>query len=251
VFAQTTAILLAVWSAIAAADEGSEMSLFLERIQAAYGGPTAVAQLESYRAEGTVQRAAGGAGIFVRDHRAPDTMKVEIGYPDRSELRLVVGGEVWRGTRAGVTKVEGPLRVAVIYQLLRSELPGVLLRNRDRLKDQGAVEHQGGSHRLLALRWSDEIEMRYWVDEDSSRVTHVESTLDLGAGQAVFATAYGDYREIDGVLFPFSETNYASGRHVADTRIDRLILDPEELRPIVPPEDSGVSEEPRGGPASL
>jgi hypothetical protein len=93
--------------------------------------------------------------------------------------------------------------------------------------------------------------MRYWVDEDSSRVTHVESTLDLGAGQAVFATAYGDYREIDGVLFPFSETNYASGRHVADTRIDRLILDPEELRPIVPPEDSGVSEEPRGGLASL
>jgi hypothetical protein len=229
----------------------ADLADLLNTITAAYGGSDAVSRLESYRAEGSVHRAAGSSGVFIRDYRAPDRMKVEIGYPDRSELRVVIGNRAWRGSRSGIEPVEGPMRTAMWYQLLRSELPGVLMRNHDRLEDRGIVEHEGGSHRLLVLRWSEGIEMRYWVEDGSNRVTHVESTLSVGPGQAVFATAFADFREIDGVLFPFTEKNYASGRHVAETRIERLILDPEGLPPIDPPEDVGAAPDPNGSPTGL
>jgi hypothetical protein len=241
-------VLAAVFTTFAGGAGAIDLADLLEAMTAAYGGPEAVVRLESYRAEGTVHRAAGGSGVFIRDYRAPDRLKVEIGYPDRSELRVVVGDQAWRGSRTGVAPVSGSQRNAMLYQLLRAELPGVMIRNRDRLEDRGIVEHEEGSHRLLRLRWSEDVEMRYWVEVGGNRVTHVESTLSVGPGQAVFATAFGDFREIDGVLFPFTEENYASGRRVAETRIERLILDPEEQVPIVPPDDPSAKPDTQGAP---
>lgn len=213
-----------------------EFDSVLSSIEAAYGGAEAVKRLDSYRLEGRVERVQGDSGAVTRDYLAPDRMRVEIAYPDRTEVRLVVGNDVWRKTRGDVTKVTGPMRTAVLYQLLRSGLPGVLLRNQDLLEDRGVVEHEGGSHRLLALRWSDELEMRYWVDAGTHQVTHVESTLQIGSRNMVFATEFHDFRSVVGVLFPFREKNYASGRHVADTTVETVKLGLDEPGPFeLPP----------------
>jgi hypothetical protein len=213
---------------VCGAVESAEFSELLDKVEAAYGGAKAVLRLETFRLEGeTTSLATDVRGKMTRDYQAPDRMKVDIEYPDRTEVRLVIGDEVWRGARTGVRKAEGPAVAAAQYQLLRCNPPGVLRRYRDRLEDGGLHEHDNGSHRLLVLRWSDTVTMKYWVETATSRVTHVESVLRHGEGKMVFATEYLDFRESDGVLFPFQEKNYASGRHVANTRVERLILEPE------------------------
>jgi hypothetical protein len=208
--------------------EAADLSDILDKIEVAYGGAEAVSRLETFRLEGeTTNLTRDVRGKMTRDYQAPDRMKVDIEYPDRTEVRLVIGDEVWRGARTGVRKAEGPAVAAAQYQLLRCNPPGVLLRFRDRLEDGGVVEHEGGRHRLIELRWSEAVTMKYWVEIATSRVTHVESVLRHGESKMVFATEYLDFRASDGVLFPFQEKNYASGRHVANTRIERLILEPE------------------------
>ena len=101
-------------------------------------------------------------------------------------------------------------------------------------------EIEEGSHHLLALKWSEDLEMRYWVDVDTYRVTHVEGTLSMGSRQTLFATEFHDFQSVDGVLFSFLEKIYASGRHVADTRVERLILEPEDIGPFEPPPNPNV-----------
>lgn len=228
-------LLMAV-AVVATPGWAGELDEVLAGIVAAYGGTEAVQRLDSYRIEGTTRsQMLGATGTLAREYRSPDRLKVVIDYPQKSEVRILDGDHAWRGAKTGVRPVEGPMRAAMDYQLLRSELPGVLLRNRERLTDGGLVEHEGGTHRMIILKWSDAVEMRYWVEDGSSRITHVESTLTMGGRKVVFATAYEDFRNVDGVLFPFRETNYASGRHVADTVVERLITDPDELGPFMPP----------------
>lgn len=213
----------------------NELDGLLSSIEATYGGGDAVQNLDSYRLEGRVDRVAGDSGQVIRDLLAPDRMKVGIIYPDRTEVRLVVGDAAWHFGRSGGAKVRGSLRAAMAYQLLRSSVPGVLLRNRERLEDRGLVEHEGGSHRLLALRWSDDLEMRYWVEVGTHRVTHVEGTLQIGSRDTVFATEYHDFRLVEGALFPFREKNYASGRHVADTIAETVTVGIDDPGPFEPP----------------
>jgi hypothetical protein len=212
-----------------------ELDRVLSSIEAAYGGAEAVKRLDSYRLEGRVDRIAGDSGQVIRDYLAPDRMKVGIVYPDRTEVRLVVGDEAWHFGRSGGAKVRGSFRAAMVYQLLRSSVPGVLLRNRDRLEDRGLVEHAGGAHRMLAIRWSEDLEMRYWVEVGTNRVTHVEGTLRMGSRDTVFATEYRDFRTVEGALFPFREKNYASGRHVADTITDTVTVGISDPGPFEPP----------------
>lgn len=226
---------LVVAGALAAPVGAADLGELLFKVEAAYGGAGAVAAMSSYHAEGVTRSAMGGGeGRIARDYQAPDRLKVVIDYADRSELRLINGEAAWRGDRAGVRAVEGPMRASMEYQLLRSDLPGALLRYRDRLEDGGVVEHEGGSHQLLVLRWSSLVEMKYWVDSASFLVTHVESAVNMGAHSVVFATALDDFRKVDGGLFPFKETNYASGQHVADTQLEKVELAPATLGPFTP-----------------
>jgi hypothetical protein len=194
-------------------------------VETAYGGPAAVARLRSYRVEGeTSSLMRGAVGKVTREYRAPDRLRVEIAYPDRTEVRVVTREGVWRGDASGVREVEGPMREAVLFQLLRSDLPGMLLRFRDRLEDGGVMQHENNAHRLVVLPWSQSLTMRFSVHAESSRITLAEGVIETGGRRLVFATSFSDFRRVGGVLFPFAEQNFANGRHVASTRIDRLVL---------------------------
>jgi hypothetical protein len=41
-----------------------------------------------------------------------------------------------------------------------------------------------------------------------------------------FRTTFADYREVNGVLFPFHEENYASGRHTGTTSVTKIVVNP-------------------------
>ena len=123
---------------------------------------------------------------------------------------------------------------SMLYHHLRSDLPGVLLRNRDRLVDRGQLEREGAVFRVLDLPWSDTLTMRYWIDPSSHRVIRAAGTLNAGPMVLEFATEYGDFRKVEGVLFPFIEANFASGNRVATTTVEKVVFDPADLGPFHP-----------------
>lgn len=238
-----TVVLVGVLALYGCGGPTAEVDLF-SRIESAYGGPEAVAKMDAYRVVGRLTKMMGqGEGRIVRDYRAPAGLRVAISYPTHNELRILDGPVGWRGDGPEMRPAEGPLYDSMMYHLLRSDLPGALLRNRDRVVDQGQQEREGATYQVLAMAWSETLDMKYWVDPSSARVIRAEGVLKAGPMVLDFAAEYGDFRVIDGVLVPFLEANFASGNRVATTTVESVVFSPVDLGPFAPPKPLVVPEE--------
>lgn len=221
--------------------EGDDL---LARVETAYGGPAAVAKMDAYRVVGRLTKMMGGGeGRIVRDYRAPAALRVAISYPTHDELRILDGPVGWRGDGPDMRPAEGPLYDSMMYHLLRSDLPGALLRNRDRIVGLGEQEREGAIYQVLVMPWSETLEMKYWVDPSSARVIRAEGVLKAGPMILDFAAEYGDFRVVDGVLVPFLEANFASGNRVATTTIESVVFSPDDLGPFAPARPLVVPDE--------
>jgi hypothetical protein len=209
---------------------------YIDRIVRAYGGPEALEKMTAYRVVAATDALLRGSikGTVVRDVRAPASLRVTIEYPDGPEVRILDGARGWRGTGGDLAPAEGMLLESMVYQLLRSDLPGSLARYEDRLVDGGLSQGEdGAAYRVLVLPVTDTLEVRYWIDAASLRVTRVTGTIRAGDMTIAFATEYADFRQVDGVWVPFREINYAGGRKVAETTVRTIVWAPEDLGPFV------------------
>jgi hypothetical protein len=176
----------------------------------------------------------GRAGTVVKEFLAPDRLRVEIVYPDRTEVRILDGKKGWRGSDRQLQRVDGPPLLATVYQALRSNPPWILGHYRELLTDHGTLARDNRQYRGIGLPWSGDLDLIYWVDEANLHVVRVEASLTMGSARTVFATAYDDFRPIEGVLWPFAEENFAGGRHTGSTRVTAVTFDPPEFRPFDP-----------------
>jgi len=205
------------------------------RVVEAYGGPAAVEKYAAYRVLARVQALLRGTrGKVVREFRAPDQLRVEITYPGTTEVRILNGPRGWRGDAGVLRRVTGLPRLAMEYQILRSAVPWVFTRYRELLEDRGWRRSGGRSWRLVGLPWSMSLDLTYWVDGETLLVLRVEGLLRATGRTSVFATQYADFRPVDGVMFPFLEQNYASGRRTGATTVTSVAFHPPDLGPFDP-----------------
>lgn len=225
--------LLLVGSGVAE-EQANKSAALVDSVILAYGGAAAVAKMRAFRVEGDVQaHIRGGTGTVRRDVLAPDRLRVTIVYPDRTEVRILAGERGWRGTDRQQQRVHGLPHLAMVYQLIRSTAPWSLLHYRSRLTDGGVRTEGGIRYLVLHLDRGQGLEMDFWIEDASRRVTRIEGTLSAGAMTLPFATRYSDFRSVDGVLFPHAEENFASGRHAGSTTIRSVRFSEEHLGPFV------------------
>jgi len=207
----------------------------------AYGGLEALSQLSVIKQTGIVHskfRQSGDTWELQRTFGAPQRLRVEIAYPSgEKEVRLLVGT---LGFRNG-EPVTGPPRDAMLIQAGRLALPLLLHQHASGLIDRGEVQRDGQSLRRLELALGGVVVLTVEIDVASGLILRTTGTFLVGGRAAPdFTATYSDFREVEGILFPFREGNFVGGRHVADTLIGRV-----ELLENVPPETFQVQ---RGRP---
>ncbi len=214
---------------------GGDLAALVESVVRVYGGPQAAAKMRACRVDAEVRALLRGAtGRVRREFLAPDRLRVEIAYPGVTEVRILNGKRGWRGDAGRLRRVTGLPLLAMRYQLLRSALPWVLVEHRGLLEDRGSRRRGGQDYRLVGLPWSMELDLTYWVNTISRRVERVEAVLRTGPVHALFATEYREFRRVKGVLVPFTEENYANGRHTGTTRILSVTFGPPGMGPFDP-----------------
>ncbi len=230
--------LVALAALLAPGVGAANLGALLDSVVETYGGPSAAARMQALRVEAEVSAltamAAEGAGRVVRDFQAPDRLRVEIAYPRSTEVRILDGARGWRGDAGRLQRVDGPPRLAMEYQLLRSTVPWVLVHHRKLLEDRGEAVRDGASYRRVGLPWSMDLDLTYWVDPVNRRVVWIEGVLRSPGGQTSFLTQYRDFRRVAGLLVPFVEENYAGGRHTGTTRVTAVSFSPPDLGPFDP-----------------
>ncbi len=133
--------------AASTAQPAGKLDALVSRIAQAYGGEKALARIKAFRETGTLESPRGVART-VRVFAAPDRLRVEIVYPGGGgEVRVVDGRDGWRNGEP----VMGPPRDAMVLQAARLDLPGLLLRNRERLVDLGNVKREGRTLRGIGV----------------------------------------------------------------------------------------------------
>ncbi len=213
----------------------ADLNTLLDSVVQAYGGPAAAALLQTHRVEAdVVARMRGATGRVRRDFRAPDKLRVEIRYPDATEVRVLNGDSGWRGDAGQLRRVQGLPELAMVYQLLRSGVPWVFVHHRKKIEDRGTVRRGGSEFRVVGLPWSPGLDLTFWIDSANRRVRRVEALLRDRGQQSLFATEYDDFRRVDGVLVPFAEENFASGHHTGTTRVRAVTFGPQGLGPFDP-----------------
>jgi hypothetical protein len=209
----------------------------VDAVYQAYGGRDLLSGVQALRLEGTVVTAMGGQrGRFIRIVEGHESLKVLLHYPDHVEIRLVDGQKGWNGnTPQSLHAASGAMLAAMQLQASRSWVPWILGKMRDSLRveraDTGVVVMAGGLAPGLALR--------FWVDAHTHRVLRTESDMDAGGMKMTFATDYGDFRKVSGVLVAFHEENFAAGQHTASMEADTVSINPPADRRKLPMGPSG------------
>jgi len=187
----------------------------VDDVIAAYGGAEAWKKVKSFRQVGTVASPMRPApGQVTRLWTRPDKLTIEIVYPTSKETRIV-GGD--HGTQNG-KEASGMGLAAMRLQAARLALPALLLEHR------ADVKVREGNVLEVAIAPAMTVTME--IDPKTNRVLRSVSKAE----GIEFATAYGDFKSVDGLLFPFSEENFANGTKTATTTLTKVEI-PAPLAP--------------------
>lgn len=196
------------------------------QVMDAYGGRDALAGVEALRLDGTiVTHPAEAHGSFIRIVEGGDSLKVLLHYPQRVEIRIVDGDDGYNGsTPQSLSPASGPMLAAMQLQAARSWVPWIL----DAMEDRLEVERTDPDLTVLAGDLRDGLRLRFFIEGASHHVLRTESEMSTGGMSMVFATDYGDFREVDGILVPYVEESFASGTHTASLVVEQAEINPPE-----------------------
>ncbi|MCG6955548.1 MAG: hypothetical protein LJF04_06105 [Gemmatimonadetes bacterium] len=198
----------------------------------AYGGRDLLAGIEAVRLEGTIVTATqGGHGSFIRIVEGPDHLKVLLHYPRHVEIRIVEGDEGWSGgSPQTLAAASGPMLAAMQLQASRSWVPWIL----DEMRDSLEVERADSAVVVMSGPLRPGLVLRFYVDVHSHHVLRTESDMTTGGMQMEFATDYGDFRTVSGLLVPFREESFASDTHTASLIVDTVLVNPPQQQRKLP-----------------
>ena len=204
-----------VWmlsGAIAAAEPPKEL---LAKIAVAYGTTAPAAILE----EGTTTSFRRGDGKLLRQYQSPDRFSIRIDYSTGSETRVMVGEKTWQqGVPANPI-----LRGAIALQVARIALPWNMLAKRSSLVDLGPVSAEGGNNgHAIEFPLEEQLKLIVEVDPASGRILRSRGIYRMGEGTMEFATAYTDFRTVNGRLHAAREEHYAMGQHTGYSVIGKV-----------------------------
>ena len=230
--------LLVAWPGHAEAGntlDGKALQSYINSVMEAYGGAKAVTKQKTHRIEGVVEaHIRGDKGEFRRDSSAPDSMRVVLTYPTRSEVRILAGTKGWRGDATTQKPALGMPHTAMMYQMIRSSAPWFMRDCRKRLKHGATIVDKGKTYLAMRLKWSESLIIDFWIEDQSRRLVKVQGILIAHGAKMVFETQYSDFRKVDGVLVPHTEKSIVRDKHTGTTRVTSVDFAPKDLGPFEP-----------------
>jgi hypothetical protein len=219
-------LLLLLTCAVAAKSvlAGEDLDALVDKVVKAYGGREALEKFTALRETGRVEAAMGAARSVptVRIYERPLKLRVEVGEASKTpEVRVLDGQKGWRNGKEST----GMGYEAMVLQAVRLDLPFRLLSQRKVLVEKEPVDYQGKRVRVLELPLEHGLSVRAGIEPETGRILFSAGTTGSGpSGPTTFETRYDDFRTVEGRLFAFKETNFASGTKTADIVVSKIEL---------------------------
>ena len=214
-------VLFALAGAFAGSAAAEDVGRLVGRVIDAYGGHARLAAVARLHATGTTSSVRTGTdGPSERWFARPDKLRDLRYSPTHTESRILNGAQSWKDG----APVNEPFRAAMVLQAARFGLPLILAERP--VSDRGAVTESGKAMRVLAVDLGGGLSLEVTIDPGSARIARSRGVVGFGGQTMEFATAYGDFRTVDGVLFAHREEHFAMGMRTGATMLSRIEVNP-------------------------
>jgi hypothetical protein len=224
--------------ASSAAADAPDVASLLRKVGEAYGGPAALAECRAFRARGKIVSFTEDLnGTITISVSLEGAMRVEVRYPSRTETRILSGKLAWDGGDRRQRPSDRSMASSIRLQYHRLVAPFELAA-----ADAAALEPDGSSDEgwiRLRRRWDEGLSTTYEIDPQTGRIPRTRSVLATKDGELEFVSESYDFREVDGLRFPFRTTTWIGGRVAAETIFDRITIEEEFPPATFVPESTG------------
>jgi len=189
----------------------SDLDALVAKVVDTYGGSAAWAKVTSIDEKGRVDPAMRrGPGAMTRNWSGAGNLRVEIVYPDKTEVRVLENGKgTNNGRESSAMELDG-----MRLQAARLALPRLLAGKKASLRDLGAKDNI----RSVEIALDGSLTVTADIDTVSGRIVR-----SVGRAKEVeFITVYDDFRTVSGLLIAFHEGNSAMGMKTADIYLEKV-----------------------------
>lgn len=178
----------------------------------ARGGKDAWVAMESGRMKGTMRMGGGAAGAiempFVVEFKKPDMIRLEFTMQGMTAVQAFDGTTGWAILPfLGKTEPEEMAEDQVKQLKDQADFEGVLVNYEEKghsVELLGKEEVDGTpAYKLKVTKANGDVDTLY-LDEEYFVEFKTESTREVQGTEVTVATVIGDYKEVDGLLFPHS-----------------------------------------------
>lgn len=183
----------------------------------AYGGEKNLAQLNNYEQTWHIEtKTSDTNGTDKRTVHLPTFLKTELIYPNKTEIRTLENGIGTKQFGSATIQAQGPMLDAMKAQLMRLYHPLIFKDNVTRINISENPEHY-----ILGFT-ADSVTAEYYVSKQSYLIEKVIGRLQMGYQTMEFLTLYEDYKLLNGVRIPHTETKYAGSVNTAMMRLTEM-----------------------------
>ncbi|MCK9372636.1 MAG: hypothetical protein M0P91_05520 [Sulfuricurvum sp.] len=182
-----------------------------------YGGEKNLRQLNDYEQIWHIEtKTTDSNGTDKRAVHLPFFLKTELIYPNKTETRTLINDYGTKQFGEEKMEVRGAMLDAMKLQLIRLFHPLVLKEKMKSLSLSEVPEYY-----VLTLH-ADHLSADYFVSKKSYLIEKVVGHLQMGEQNMEFVTLYEEYKPINGVMLPHTETKYAGNVNTAVMRLKEM-----------------------------
>jgi hypothetical protein len=213
-------------STTAASPASADLESVLRLVATAYGGADALAAVSGFRATGKILSLADGVNGRIRMVvDLSGRMRTEIDYPSTHEVRILSHRLAWNGGVDAQNSSSPAMASSMRLQYHRLAAPFELVTTAHAALESIEPSDEGWTR--VQRRWEDGSVTTYEIDPDHGWITRVRGEIVADGDPLEFVTESADFREVEGVMFPFRMTTVVAGQVAAETILDRIRIDSE------------------------
>jgi predicted Zn-dependent peptidase len=189
----------------------------LQRVQQALGGVDRLAAMKDMQFHASVEVMTPGATMKVKQTTsfiAPSTVRQDNELPFMKQSVYSDGKSGWLSGIQGVQTLTPPVLKQIRGEAFR-QLASLALSDRD---PDRTVNYEGDG--VLAIASKDGESVRLTVDEKTGIPVKIAYKQSTGEGGSAIEEVFSDWREVDGIRFPFQWTILQGGKKFSGATVE-------------------------------